>query len=99
MNPRNSPSLQRLFLAAAALAGHCVAAPTEVAVSERDYFDELPVVLSVSRLAQPLDETPGAVTVIDRETLQRLGARDIYDVLRLVPGFMVSGWNGASPIA
>ncbi|HEX8987565.1 MAG TPA: TonB-dependent receptor [Rhodocyclaceae bacterium] len=67
--------------------------------SEREYFEELPVVLSVSRLAQPLDETPGAVTLIDRDSIRRLGARDVYDVLRFVPGFLVSGWNGASPSA
>jgi TonB-dependent Receptor Plug Domain/TonB dependent receptor-like, beta-barrel len=86
----------------ALLCAACVftdAAAAGSALSERDYFEDLPVVLSVSRLAQPLDETPGAVTVIDRETLRRLGARDIYDALRLVPGFVVSGWNGASPVA
>ncbi|MGE5467007.1 MAG: TonB-dependent receptor plug domain-containing protein [Ignavibacteria bacterium] len=83
-----------------ALAPHAFAeAGAGAAVSEHDYFEELPVVLSVSRLAQPLDETPGAVTVIDRDTIRRLGARDIYDVLRIVPGFLVSGWSGASPIA
>jgi len=68
-------------------------------VSEKDYFGDLPVVLSVSRLAQPLSETPGAVTVIDREFIRRSGARDITDLLRLVPGFVVGHINGANPIA
>lgn len=68
-------------------------------MSERDYFSELPVVLTVSRLAQPLSETPGAVTVIDRETIRRSGARELADVLRLVPGYLVGGFNGANPVA
>lgn len=67
-------------------------------VSEKDYFDDLPVVLSVSRLAQPLKEVPGAVTVIDREFIRRSGARDLTDLLRLVPGFVIGHINGANPI-
>lgn len=65
--------------------------------SEKDYFTELPTILTVSRLAQPIDETPGAVTVIDRETIRRSGARELADVLRLVPGYLVGGYNGANP--
>jgi iron complex outermembrane receptor protein len=95
MHIRKLSSLSGLFLCLTSSG----AAQADVASSERDYFEELPVVLSVSRLAQPLDETPGAVTVIDRDSIRRLGARDVYDVLRFVPGFLVSGWNGASPIA
>ena len=68
-------------------------------VSEADYFGDLPVVLSVSRLAQPLDEVPGAVTVIDRDTIRRSGARDLAEVLRLVPGFLLTYRNGANPQA
>lgn len=68
-------------------------------LSERDYFSELPTVLTVSRLAQPLNETPGAVTVVDRETIRRSGARELADVLRLVPGYLVGGYNGANPVA
>lgn len=67
--------------------------------TEADYFSELPEVLTVTRLAQPLSETPGAVTIIDRETIRRSGARELVDVLRLVPGYLVSGWNGANPNA
>lgn len=70
------------------------------ALSEQDYFAELPVVLSVTRLAQPLNEAPGAVTVIDRETIRRSGAREVAELLRLVPGFIVSHLgSGARPIA
>lgn len=68
-------------------------------LSEQDYFAELPTVLTVSRLAQPIAETPGAVTVIDRETIRRSGARELVDVLRLVPGYLIGGYNGANPSA
>lgn len=68
-------------------------------VSEKDYFGDLPVVLSVSRLAQPLKEVPGAVTVIDRDTIRRSGAREVAEVLRLVPGFLFTSRNGANPQA
>ena len=68
-------------------------------LSESDYFQQLPVVLTVSRLDQSIGDTPGAVTVIDRETIRRSGARDVAGALRLVPGYMVSGYNGANPNA
>ena len=68
-------------------------------VSERDFFGDLPVVLSVSRLEQPLNEVPGSVTVIDRELIRRSGAREVAEVLRLVPGFLFTSRNGANPQA
>lgn len=71
------------------LAG-AAAAQTSGVVSEKDYLGEVPVVLSVSRLPQRLDETPGAVTIIDRQMIRMSGARDVADLLRFVPGFRVS---------
>jgi len=59
-------------------------------VSEMDYLVDVPIVLSVSRLPQRLDETPGAMTIIDHEFIRQSGARDVVDVLRLVPGFQTS---------
>jgi iron complex outermembrane recepter protein len=64
--------------------------PVQAAVTEADFFDEMPVVLSVSRLSQPLNEAPAAVTVIDQEMIRASGFRDIPDLLRLVPGFSVA---------
>ncbi len=58
------------------------------------YFEDMPVVLSVSRLSQSPLETPAAVTVIDREMIDASGARRLVDVLRLVPGFFVGYLNG-----
>ena len=67
-----------------------VALPAAAALTESDFFDELPVVLSASRLSQPLAEAPAAVTVIDRDMIRASGFRDIPDLLRLVPGFSVA---------
>ncbi|MDD2926161.1 TonB-dependent receptor [Rhodoferax sp.] len=72
------------------LASRVVCAQASDPVSEKDFLAEMPMVLSVSRLSQRLDETPGAVTLIDRELIRRSGARDVADLLRLVPGFQVS---------
>ncbi len=74
------------------------AVPVMATVDEADFFGEVPVALTVSRLAQPLADTPAAVTILDRETIARLGLRDLTDALRLVPGYMVSGYNGANPV-
>jgi iron complex outermembrane receptor protein len=59
-------------------------------VTEADFFDEMPVVLTASRLSQPVNEAPAAVTVIDSEMIRASGFRDIPDLLRLVPGFSVA---------
>ncbi|WP_395667444.1 TonB-dependent receptor plug domain-containing protein [Rhodoferax sp.] len=56
-------------------------------LSELDFLADIPIVLSVSRLSQRIDETPGAVTILDREMIRLSGARDLADLLRLVPGF------------
>jgi iron complex outermembrane receptor protein len=60
------------------------------AVTETDFLDDLPVVLSASRLSQPVNEAPAAVTVIDRNMIRASGFRDIPDLFRLVPGFTVA---------
>lgn len=82
----------RYFSAVLAIfcAGSASSAPSASNVySELDFLTELPVVLSVSRLAQPLRDTPAAVTVIDREMIRQSGARDVAELFRLVPGFSV----------
>jgi len=68
-------------------------------ITEDAYLSDMPVVLSVTRLAQPLNETPGAVTVIDRDMIRKSGIREPAELLRLVPGFLVAGFNGANPVA
>jgi iron complex outermembrane receptor protein len=67
-------------------------------VSEADYLNDLPVVLSASRLSQPQQEAPAAVTVIDQEMIRASGFREIPDLFRLVPGFSVSNYTGSIPV-
>ncbi len=64
-------------------------------LSEEDFLADMPVVLSATRLAQPLVDVPVAMTVIDRDTIDALGATTIPDVLRLVPGFQVGRVTGS----
>lgn len=54
-----------------------------------DLFFELPVVLSATRLEQPISETPIAVTIIDRQMIVASGARNIPDILYLGPGMLI----------
>ncbi len=71
-------------MAALALPAHATT------LTEADFLGELPVVLSASRLSQPLSRAPAAVTVIDQDMIRASGFRDIPDLLRLVPGFNVA---------
>jgi iron complex outermembrane receptor protein len=57
--------------------------------TEDVYFTDIPVVLSVTRLAQPKSDAPAAITVIDRSTIEASGIREIPELMRLVPGFQV----------
>lgn len=74
-----------------AVTGYAWAAPGSAPFQpEGAYLDEMPVVLNVSRLRQPVDEAPAAVTVIDRQMIKDSGAWDLSDVFRLVPGMYVA---------
>ena len=77
-----------------------MAEPEQALIAFEDaFFDDVPIVLSATRLAQPLNESPVAMTVIDREMIIASGARTIPDLLRLVPGFQVGYFDGNSPVA
>jgi len=62
--------------------------------SEQAFFLEMPVVLTASRLKQPLDESPSAMTVIDAEMIRATGFRKLSEIFRLVPGMYVGSQNG-----
>lgn len=66
--------------------------------SESDFLQDFPVVLSASRMSQPLSEAPNAMTVIDREMIKASGFRTIPDLFRMVPGMYVSAFTGNRPI-
>lgn len=87
MPPRLSLPHTLLIAGGALLPG---AAAHAGALSESDFLSDLPVVLSATRLRQPLSETPAAMTVIDREMIRDSGAWDVADLFRLVPGMYVA---------
>lgn len=55
--------------------------------TENDFFTDIPVVTSATRLSQNLTEAPASITVIDKATIAASGAITIPDLFRLVPGF------------
>jgi iron complex outermembrane receptor protein len=63
-------------------------------LSEQDYFADIPMVLSATRLPQSRREAPVAITVLDREMIEASGYTEIPDLLRLVPGFLVDYDSG-----
>ncbi len=93
-------AIQRLpslpVIVALALAVFLPPATAADAVSEEDYLQELPVVMSASRLRQPLEDAPASITVIDSDTIRRTGARSVAELMRLVPGFLVAYFDGAA---
>ncbi|MGL6246479.1 TonB-dependent receptor plug domain-containing protein [Pseudomonas sp.] len=56
--------------------------------------EPLPQVLTATRLKQSPAAVPGSMTVIDSELIDASGARDISELLRLVPGMMVGNISG-----
>lgn len=92
-----SRAQQFLFLTLAGVtfvAGTSLAASEGGSLSADDFLANIPVAITASRLAQPLNETPTAVTVIDREMIKASGATELIDLLRLVPGMAVGSSAG-----
>ena len=58
-------------------------------MTEEDLLGEIPIVMSATRLPQPVSDAPVAMTVIDREMIEASGFVEIPDLFRLVPGFQV----------
>ena len=56
--------------------------------------EPLPQVLTATRLKQSPAAVPGSMTVIDSQLITASGARDISELLRLVPGMMVGNISG-----
>lgn len=69
----------------------------EDVVSEQSYLQEFPVVLTASRLSQPLSESPNSMTIIDRQMIRVSGFRSVVDLFRLVPGMYVGNAGANLP--
>ncbi len=70
----------------------------EELTAAEDFFDEQPLILTVSRMSKPLLESPASVTVIDRQMIETSGVRELADLFRLVPGFVVGYHSGHAPV-
>ncbi len=62
-----------------------------------DVGAEMPMFLTPARLSQPQSQVPASVTVIDRELIEASGARELYQVLQLVPGMAAVEVDGNIP--
>ncbi len=65
--------------------------------AEDDFFGDSPVVLTVARMSKPLQNSPVSVSVIDRQMIRDSGARQVADIFRMVPGFIVGYHFGHAP--
>lgn len=90
----DSPGAQKRLLSAMLCIAGAVSAPAQSQVPEEYYFDDLPIVLSVTRLKQSLADTPASMTIIDKDMIRASGAMNIPDLLRHVPGFQVAFVTG-----
>ncbi|MFK0089827.1 TonB-dependent receptor plug domain-containing protein [Pseudomonas sp. NPDC090755] len=87
--PSGSPASRPLILLTALLSG-----PT----AADDLFVDsqaMPQVLTATRLKQSPAAVPGSMTVLDNELIRASGARDVPELLRLVPGMMI-GYGAAN---
>ncbi|ACL72185.1 TonB-dependent receptor [Thioalkalivibrio sulfidiphilus HL-EbGr7] len=99
MKPANQLTRILISILGAALTSLPVAqAQQDPLPTEHDFFMDLPVVLTATRLQQPVAEAPAAVTVIDRELIEASGARELVDILRLVPGMIVARHSNHEPV-
>ncbi|MBI1194574.1 MAG: TonB-dependent receptor [Gammaproteobacteria bacterium] len=71
-------------------------ASAEPTANEADFVSEIPIILTATRLLQPINETPVSTTIIDHQTIQNMGATNIADLLRLVPGMQVGHGSSAN---
>ncbi|OCT25597.1 TonB-dependent receptor plug domain-containing protein [Pseudomonas putida] len=86
-----TPLAPRLLLLTALLGGSAMA--DDLFIDNQN----LPQVLTATRLKQSPAAVPGSMTVLDSELIRASGARDIPELLRLVPGMMIGYGAGNQP--
>lgn len=58
----------------------------------------IPTVLSATNMAQPQNEAPASITIIDHALIKASGASQISELFRLVPGMQVGNSRGNFPV-
>ncbi|MBE0485651.1 TonB-dependent siderophore receptor [Marinobacter sp.] len=103
IKPRTHPRFGIGLLASAIVglaAGHANAAP--LADDFNPGFlalgDDIPEVLTTTRLRQPKTRVPGTTTVITGDMIRDLGIMNLYEVFRLVPGMVVNFVGSHQPV-
>ncbi|HEN8799491.1 TPA: TonB-dependent receptor [Pseudomonas putida] len=86
-----TPPYPRLLILTALLGGPAMA--DDLFIDSTD----LPQVLTATRLKQSPAAVPGSMTVLDSALIRASGARDIPELLRLVPGMMIGYGAGNQP--
>ncbi|MGB2129914.1 MAG: TonB-dependent receptor plug domain-containing protein, partial [Marinobacterium sp.] len=85
--PARNPLFSLLTLS---LIGTPVLADEGLYLSEQDFLTDIPEITAATRAPQKLTESPASISVIDSEMIAASGARNIPDLLRLVPGFQTA---------
>src|SRR5690554_2620758 len=101
-------AVYRKNLAVLLLAGSVLIGPMPVAgqalkeasepIGFYGFTDEIPEVLTTTRLRQPKTRVPGTTTVIDGEMIRDLGIMSLVEVFRLVPGMVVAEVGSSTPV-
>lgn len=97
MRPRRRSRAPVLLLALLAAPAGAAETPPDL-LTEQDFLGEFPAVLTPTRLAQPARDSPTSITVLDRRAIVASGARDVAELMRLVPGFQVEYVRANKPV-
>ncbi len=77
--------MNKKILVGAVSTAFCVTANSVLAAD--DFYEDIPLVTSVSNFPQKISEAPAAVTIVTRDMIAAAGVVDIHDIFHLVPGF------------
>lgn len=59
-----------------------------------EYLGGASIIASATRLAQPVNEAPAAITIIDKDLIEALAYTDLVDLFRHVPGMTAAHFTG-----
>jgi iron complex outermembrane receptor protein len=62
------------------------------------FSDDIPEVLTTTRLRQPKTRVPGSTTVIEGDLVRQLGISGLVEIFRLVPGMVVAEVGSGTPV-
>ena len=62
------------------------------------FNDDIPEVLTTTRLRQPKTRVPGSTTVIEGNLIRQLGINSLVEIFRLVPGMVVAEVGSSTPV-